>query len=103
MPGVEPAAISSAAVTCTSGRCLSSWFGRSPSTAVNASMQVGTSPGCATQEPSKPSPASRSLSAFTLARACSVTAGSALFGTNAAIPPMACAPRRWQVDTSSSV
>ena len=32
-----------------------------------------------------------------------MTAGSRRFGMNAAIPPIACAPRRWQVRTSSSV
>ena len=32
-----------------------------------------------------------------------MTSGSRRLGMNAAIPPIACAPRWWQVDTSSSV
>ena len=48
-------------------------------------------------------PLSRSLSSRTFAIATSFTAGSRRFGMNAAIPPIACAPRRWQVRTSSSV
>ena len=59
--------------------------------------------GWATQVPSKPSPASRRLSSVTLARAASVTSGLRRLGMNAAMPPMAWAPRRWQVLTSSSV
>ena len=38
----------------------------------------------------------------TLARAASVTSGLRRLGMNAAMPPMAWAPRRWQVLTSSS-
>ena len=53
--------------------------------------------------PSKPSPASRDLSSRTFASAISVTSGSRRFGMNAAIPPIANAPRLWQVLTSSSV
>ena len=59
-------------------------------------------PGCATHEPSKPSPASRDLSACTLSKAPLLTSGS-LLGMNAAMPPIANAPRLWQVRTSSSV
>ena len=44
----------------------------------------------------------RSCRRVTFANACSFTAGS-LLGMNAAIPPIACAPRLWQVRTSSSV
>ena len=57
----------------------------------------------ATQEPSKPSPASRALSALVRSRATDVASGSAPLGTKAAMPPMAWAPRSWQVLTSSSV
>ena len=46
---------------------------------------------------------SRSLSSRTLSRARSLTSGSRRDGMNAAMPPMAWAPRRWQVWTSSSV
>ena len=53
--------------------------------------------------PSKPSPASRVLSSRTLASAASVTSGSRRLGMKAAMPPIAKAPRRWQVFTSSSV
>ena len=69
---------------------------------MNASRHTSTMPGCATQEPSNPSLASRVLSSLTLAKAASLISGS-LLGMNAAIPPMACAPRLWQVRTSSSV
>ena len=69
----------------------------------NTSVQVCTSPGWATQEPSKPASASRVLSARVFASAAAVASGSALLGTNAAIPPIAWAPRAWQVLTSSSV
>ena len=77
--------------------------GRSPSTLSNSSSAMGTRSGWATQVPSKPSPASRCLSACTAASAVSLTAGSRRLGMNAAMPPMACAPRRWHVRTSSSV
>jgi hypothetical protein len=43
------------------------------------------------------------LSARTPAKAFSLISGVRRLGTNAAIPPMACAPRRWHVFTSSSV
>ena len=66
-PGVDLTSSSCSAVTLTSSRRFSRWFGRSPSTAVKASSQVSTMPGCATQEPSKPLPASRVLSSVTLA------------------------------------
>ena len=46
---------------------------------------------------------SRVLSSRTLASAVAFTSGSRRLGMNAAIPPMACAPRPWQVFTSSSV
>ena len=59
--------------------------------------------GCATHVPSNPSDASRRLSAATAASARSVTSASRRFGMNALMPPMACAPRVWQVCTSSSV
>jgi hypothetical protein len=59
--------------------------------------------GCATQEPSKPSPASRPLSSATFFMAASFCVSSLREGRNADMPPMACAPRLWQVLTSSSV
>ena len=89
-------------MTWTSSRFLSSWFGRSPSTLVKASRQISTIPGWATHDPSKPSAASRVLSSRTFWKAASLTSGS-LLGMNAAMPPIACAPRWWQVRTSSSV
>ena len=46
---------------------------------------------------------SRSLSSRTFASATSFTAGSRREGMNAAMPPIACAPRRWQDRTSSCV
>ena len=55
----------SSAVTETSSRRRSSWFGRSPSTASKHSVATGTRSGWATHVPSKPSPASRSLSSRT--------------------------------------
>ena len=48
-------------------------------------------------------PASRSLSSRTFASATAFTSGSRREGMNAAMPPIACAPRAWQVFTSSSV
>ena len=68
---------------------------------MNTSSQSPTMPGWATHDPSNPARASRSLSARTLANAASLTSGSRL-GMNAAIPPIANAPRRWQVRTSRS-
>ena len=66
-------------------------------------VATGTRSGCATHVPSWPSPASRSLSARTLVERglvdLGVVAGS---GLNAAMPPIAWAPRRWHVLTSSS-
>ena len=76
----------------TSSRLRSIWFGPGM-TASNASMAIGTRPGWATQVPSWPSVASRSLSARTLASASSLAAGSFLIGICAAMPPMAWAPR----------
>ena len=60
----------------------------------NTSRQTGTRSGCATHEPSKPSLASRCLSWRTLSSAVLVTSSSRRFGMNAAIPPIANAPRR---------
>ena len=57
------------AVTSTSSRCRSTWLGRSPSTASNSAIAVGIRSGCATHVPSKPSPASRFLSAATFSNA----------------------------------
>ncbi len=64
-PGVLSTASRSGAVTETSGRCRSSWFGLFPRTESNTSWHTGTRSGCATQEPSNPSPASRVLSSRT--------------------------------------
>ncbi len=57
---------------------------------------------CATQVPSQPSVTSRSLSWRTFSSAASFAAGSFLIGICAAMPPIAGAPRRWQVLTRSS-
>ena len=43
------------------------------------------------------------MSSRTFASAVALTCGSRRLGMNAAIPPIACAPRLWQVRTSSSV
>jgi hypothetical protein len=53
--------------------------------------------------PSKPSFASRSLSAFTDSKARSLASESLRDGITAAIPPIACAPRAWQVFTTRSL
>ncbi|MGX1273158.1 hypothetical protein RKD18_006352 [Streptomyces phaeoluteigriseus] len=66
-------------------------------------MAIGTRSGWATQEPSKPSPASRSLSARTFSKATLLTSASRREGMKAAMPPMAWAPRLWHVRTRSSV
>ncbi len=102
-PGVLAMDSRSSAVTLTSSRSLPSWFDWSPSTPSNTSRQIGTRSGWATQEPSKPSLDSRVLSSRTLASAVAFTSASRLLGMKAAMPPMACAPRPWQVLTSSSV
>ena len=102
-PPAEAASRSSPAPTSTSSRWRSTWFGRSPSTLSNSSRATSTRSGCATHVPSKPWPASRSLSARTAATALSLISGFRRLGMNAAIPPIAWAPRRWQVFTSSSV
>ena len=86
----------SSAATVISSRRTDSWLGAGILLS-NTSRAMGTSPGCATQVPSWPSPASRSLSARTLARAISLAFGSFLIGIWAAMPPIAKAPRRWQV------
>ena len=62
--------------------------------ASNALVASCTMPGCATQVPSCPSPASRSLSARTLANASSFARESSLTGICAAIPPIAKVFRR---------
>ena len=89
-------------VTATSSRWRAIWLGLSPRWRSKTSIATGTRSGWATQVPSKPCPASRSLSSRTLASARSLTSGSRRLGMKAAIPPIACAPRRWQVATSSS-
>ena len=101
-PGIRTSS-SCSAVTSTSGRWRSSWFGRFPRARSNSLIAVSTRSGCATQVPSKPSVASRFLSSRTFASAVSVTAGSRRLGMNAAIPPSAKAPRLWHVFTRSSV
>jgi hypothetical protein len=92
---------SSFAETWTSGRWRPYWFGCGMCWS-NTSFATGTSAGCATQVPSQPSVTSRSLSWRTLSSAASFAFGSFLIGICAAIPPIAGAPRRWQVFTSSS-
>ena len=67
------------------------------------SVATGTRPGCATQVPSNPASASRSLSSRTAANAISLTSASRRVGMKAAMPPIACAPRLWQVLTRRSV
>ena len=83
--------------TATSSRSRSFWFGRSPRTPSKISVASGTRSGWATHVPSKPSPDSRSLSSRTLAIAVALTSASRRLGMNAAMPPIACAPRRWHV------
>ena len=58
--------------------------------------------GWATQVPSKPASASRCLSSWTAAIARSFASASLRDGISAAMPPIANAPRAWQVLTSSS-
>ena len=93
---------SSRASTCTSSRRRSFWLGL-PNLRSNTSFATGTRSGWATHVPSKPSAISRSLSARVWASAFSLISGFFRLGMNGAIPPIACAPRRWQVFTSSSV
>src|SRR5438876_988347 len=78
-PGIRMSS-SCSAVTLTSGRWRSSWFGRFPSAPSNSLIAVSTRSGCATQVPSNPSVASRFLSSRTFASAVSVTAGSRRLG-----------------------
>ncbi len=73
-----------------------SWFGDCMCLS-KISRAIGTRPGCATHVPSWPSVASRSLSARTLPRAISFAFGSFLIGICGAMPPIANAPRLWQV------
>src|SRR5919109_448517 len=54
----------------------------------NSSFAPGTRSGWATQVPSKPSVASRTLSSRTFARATSLTFGSLRLGSDAAMPPI---------------
>ena len=93
---------SSRASTRTSSRLRSFWCAL-PSLRSKTSFATGTRSGCATQVPSNPSATSRSLSARVCASAFSLTSGFFRVGMNGAIPPMACASRRWQVFTRSSV
>ena len=79
-PGVEATSSRSAAVESTSSRCRSTWFGRSPRTRSKISIATGTRSGCATQVPSKPWPASRSLSSRTFASAAAFTSAIAAGG-----------------------
>ncbi len=99
----EPMSSSSCWPTRTSSRCRATWFGASPSTASNSVRATSMRSGCATHVPSNPSVASRRLSARTCSNARSVTSGRRRSGMNALMPPIACAPRRWHVCTSSSV
>ena len=67
----------SAAVTWTSSRSRSSWLGPGIRS-LKTSSAIGTRPGWATQVPSWPSPASRSLSSRTLAEGQGVGLGVVL-------------------------
>ncbi len=109
-----PASVTEPVVAATSSRAASSgttssrrrvriWFGASPSTASNSSRATGTRSGCATHEPSKPSPASRALSARTFSSAAALASSFRRSGITADMPPIAEAPRRWQARTSCSV
>ena len=89
------------ALKFTSGNCFVYWFGVGMYWS-NTALAIGTRPGCATQVPSQPSVTSRSLSARTFSIAASLAAGSFLIGICAAMPPIAGAPRLWQVLTSVS-
>mmetsp|Transcript_19617 Transcript_19617/g.49853 ORF Transcript_19617/g.49853 Transcript_19617/m.49853 type:complete len:249 (-) Transcript_19617:984-1730(-) len=90
----------SSAVTLTSQRRTCSWLGCGMCLS-NTSSATLTRSGCATQVPSWPALASRSLSARTLASAASLAALLSLMGICAAMPPMACTPRLWHVLMSS--
>ena len=75
--------------TETSWRSFSFWFGRPSIFVENTSRAIGTRSGWATQLPSNPSPASRSLSAVTAASAVALTSASRRLGMKAAMPPIA--------------
>ena len=81
---------------------LPTWFGLPPSTSSKASVATGTESGCATQVPSKPSPASRSLSARTASKAFQWASSSERLGIIADMPPIAWALRACEVFTTSS-
>ena len=103
-PGVWDTASSAAASGWTSSRRRARiWLGSSPRTSSNTSRATGTRSGWATQEPSKPSAASRVLSSRTFRSAASLASGSRRLGMKAAMPPIAEAPRWWQARTSCSV
>ena len=102
-PGVDDTSSRASADGDTSSRCFSTWFRRSPSTSSNASVATGTESGCATHVPSKPASASRCLSSRTAAKAFLFASSSVRDGITAAMPPIACAPRAWQVFTTRSL
>jgi hypothetical protein len=102
-PGVAAASRICSGVTWTSSRRRSIWFGLEPRTLSNSSRAASTTSGWATQVPSKPASASRFLSSRTAAIARSFASGSLREGISADMPPIANAPRAWQVLTSSSV
>ncbi|MOA36447.1 hypothetical protein D3C78_1579700 [compost metagenome] len=94
---LQGASRSAAVMGASCSRSTSIWFlAPAGMAALNTAMAASARPGWATQVPSWPLLASRSLSAFTLANTCSFTAGS-FAGIKAAMPPMASAPRLWQV------
>ena len=89
--------------TCDVVARRSIWLGRSPSTASKASRATPTTSGCATQVPSKPSAGLALLvGAHGVDRRARWPRGRVRDGISAAMPPIAKAPRRWQVATSSS-
>ena len=85
--------IRSSRFTCTSSRFTWCWLGVGMWVS-KISRAIGINAGCATQVPSWPALTSRSLSARTRAIACSLAWASWAIGICAAMPPIACAPRR---------
>ena len=76
-PGVDVTSSSCSAVTCTSSRLLVQLVGPVAEDLVeDLRGRSRTMPGCATQEPSKPSLASRVLSSRTFCKARSLTSAS---------------------------
>mmetsp|Transcript_31030 Transcript_31030/g.106738 ORF Transcript_31030/g.106738 Transcript_31030/m.106738 type:complete len:212 (+) Transcript_31030:280-915(+) len=87
------------------GRSVSSvthWLGfNQPICELNTCVAMSTSAGCATQVPSWPLVASRTLSSRATSSAAALASKSFLIGICVAMPPMARAPRLWQTRISS--